>query len=121
MRRVSWLKAVTIVLLALTLATQVFAAQRHQHPALGTPAVQFGVLKFYAPWQGVQWAWWWLGRAPQLFLVAGLTFLVVTGGLLWLCQRAAVPEPVLATWATPSQLRRAKLLRRRGVVVGRLP
>jgi hypothetical protein len=117
-------KALAILVLALTLATQAFAMQRRQHPALGAPVAQWGAVKFYSPHQGVQWLVWWGREAPQLFLLAGVVGAVAAlalGGLwLWGAQ-AQTRTPVLATWATPAHLRRAKLLRKRGVVVGRLP
>jgi hypothetical protein len=114
-----------ILVLALTLATQVFAAMCRQHPALGQPAVTFGALKFYAPWQGAQWVWWWHRSAPHLFLGADVAFGVTTLGLLatwwWLAQQPKARPRAQATMATTAQLWWAGLLRRRGVVVGRRP
>lgn len=118
------LKLGAIVLLALTLATQVFAAVHTQHAALGTPVVTLGVLKFYAPWQGIQWVRWWLRTNPELFLWAGIAFggtvLLMTS--VWIAAalghfRQTPKDDVML--ATAAQLRKAQLLRKEGIVIGR--
>ena len=118
------LKLCAIVALALTLATQVFAAVHQQHNALGMPALTLGVVKFYGPWQGVQWARWWWSSNPALFLWAGIAgggaVLLLTS--VWIAaalghfQQEAKEN---ATLATGAELRKAKLLRKDGVVVGK--
>ena len=118
------LKGSAILLLALTLATQVFAAVHGQHPALGAPALTLGVLQFYGPWQGVQWARWWLRSNPALFLWAGVAFggtvLVITS--VWIAAalgRLTDEQKDDVTFATTAQLRKAGLLRKEGIVVGK--
>ena len=119
------LKASVMVLMALGLATQVFAAVHHQHASLGAPVVVVGGLKFYAPWQGVQWARWWLPTHPWLFLWAGVAFggaLLFMGGV-WIAAALGrfqqTPDKVEGALATGAELRKAKLLRKAGIVVGK--
>ena len=118
------LKLCAIVVLALTLATQVFAAVHQQQAVLGSPALTLGVLKFYAPWHGVQWARWWLASHPALFLWAGIAFggtvLLLTS--VWIAAALGhfqQEKQADATLATGTELRKAKLLRKEGIVVGK--
>ena len=84
------------------------------------PGHAVGHHEFYTPLQGVQWTWAWAGSQPQLFTIAGVTCGLITGGLLVLTHWPASPPPApQATWATTRQLRRAKLFRARGIVVGK--
>lgn len=118
------LKALLILLMASTLATQVFAVQWHTSPSLGAPAFLVGDFQFYMPWQGVQWCAWWCGTSPHLFLWAGVT----AGGMVLLMSGLWVYVAVTAAqrqqrggFATPRQLRKVKVLRNEGIVVGKLP
>lgn len=119
-------KALLIVLLALILATQVFAAVHHQHPSLGVPALTLGTIKFYGPWQGVQWARWWFQRNPELFVWPA----IAGGGALLLLTSVWIAAALGhfgsrkgddVTLATTAELRQAKLLRKDGIVVGKRP
>ena len=118
------LKLCAIVVLALTLATQVFAAVHQHHPSLGRPALTLGGLAFYGPWQGVQWARWWLASNPALFLWAGIAgggaVLLLTS--VWMAAALGhfqQEQKDDASLATGAQLRQARLLRKDGIVVGK--
>lgn len=105
------------------IATQVLAYQAGYAPALGTPVVRLPVFTIlypvYRPWQGYQWAWWWGQRAPQPCLYAALSGLL--GGLVvWGLCRPTPPKADEAHWATRRELRRAELLGKTGVVVGKV-
>jgi hypothetical protein len=119
------LKAGGILVLALLLATQVFAAVHTHHPSLGTPVVRLGVLQFYSPWQGVQWARWWFWSNPALFLWAGIAFgaTLVLLVSVWIAAALGRFQPEQqaeeATLATGAQVRKANLVRKTGIVVGK--
>jgi hypothetical protein len=117
------LKVVGVLLIGVSLATLAFAFQWQDTPALGAPFGYFGAWPLYSPWDGLRWCWWWCGSHPSLFLGAGLTFggtMLLLGGIaIW----GAVITRRQATdgLATPRQLRKAKVLRKEGIIVGRQP
>ena len=118
------LRRVGVGLLSLTLASwiggQVFAFQNGNHPTLGRPPGHVGKYALYAPTAYPAWLWRWGWQRPAAFQISGSVVVgVLVLGLLSVAPRKA-KESTHVQWATPRQLRRAKLLRRRGVVVGRL-
>jgi hypothetical protein len=121
------LKGSMLVLMALTLGTQVFAAVHQAHASLGKPFVRVAVYAFYAPWQGVQWACWWLRAYPALFLWPGVAFGVALVGMVALWIMAAMglgcfahtPKEKEGELASGRALWWAKLLRKDGIVVGK--
>jgi type IV secretion system protein VirD4 len=108
----------TAVLVALFVASTVFAYTMRLDRALGVPLYRQGWVVVYPPWAIVRWAWWWGRLFPQPFLlpaVLGLVgaLLVVRGGM------GSGRTAAQAHWATLGELREAGALARRGVVLGR--
>lgn len=103
----------------LTLATQLYAFQAHYSQGLGPPIAAAGLVKLYAPWQGLGWAWQWLHAAPETFLGAGAVWGALTVGAIVTAAKGPPPAPGGAEWATRRQVRQAGLFRPSGVVLGR--
>lgn len=121
------LLAVGLAALSLQAATQWAAWALAHHPALGPAWFEFLGFRAYHPWRLFEW---WLAHeagAPSVFRRAGL--LAASGGVAG--GIAALALPLLrergrstaygsARWASRREARRAGLLARRGVVLGRL-
>jgi type IV secretion system protein VirD4 len=120
MRKERLIRGLLAFALGSTVATQVLAYQLHYAPVLGTPMLHAGIYNVYLPTQGWQWASWWGWSHPGTFTTAGLVLVGITAGLTLLPARKPPQEPDSATWATPRQIRKAKLLRKDGVVLGKL-
>jgi type IV secretion system protein VirD4 len=119
--------AAAAAFLCMAAATQWAAAMLAYQPALGAPLIDFLGLKLYAPWKLFGW---WLAfdaQAPHVFARAGA--LAALGGVLsgalaigGAARRAGRPHlPTTygsARWADISDVRDARLLSDKGIVLG---
>jgi type IV secretion system protein VirD4 len=119
--------ALLVVVTSLWAATQWAAAMLAYQPALGAPLLDLVLIKLYAPWQ--LFAWWLAfdAQAPDVFARAGAVAalggvaagLVAIGGAARQGHRRSTPATYgSARWADSSDVRKAGLLGRDGVVLG---
>jgi type IV secretion system protein VirD4 len=108
--------------LGLTVATQIFALQARQDPALGFPLSRHGWLILYPPWGIIVWAWQWgslTGWGPwKLATLGGL------GSAALVLSQVRIRPPRKsrqAHWATSRELRQAQCRGKEGsgVVLGK--
>jgi type IV secretion system protein VirD4 len=114
----------SIGLLSLTMASSiggaVFAFQNRYDASLGHSLWHIGRHQLYAPTAYPLWLWRWGGKRPAAFQLSGSVAAgVLALGLLSSAKRKDDESP-RAQWATPAQIRRAKLLRPEGIVLGLL-
>jgi type IV secretion system protein VirD4 len=120
MRKARLIRGLLAFALGSCVATQLFAWQRGYPPVLGEPLVRYGIYNVYLPTQGWQWASWWAWPHPQAFTAAGLVLAAITIGLTVRPPPKRRKEEDSAQWATRRQIRKAKLLRKDGIVLGKL-
>src|SRR5262245_18200232 len=123
--------AVLLCVASLWAATQWAASMLGHQPALGPPLVDLAILKLYAPWQLFTWWHAFHTQAPDVFVPAGAVAALgcALGGVLggafaiggtarW-ARRGSRPTTYgSARWADFCDIKKAGLLRGRGVVLG---
>ena len=124
---VRFLLCVGAPVVSLWSATQWIAIRLGHQPALGAPWLTLHGATLYRPWDLLIW-WYRYGRsAPQLFDRAGLICVAGTGAGLVVaaiteaCLNKGQPQPTTygsARWAAPSEIRRAGLHAKGGVLLG---
>ncbi len=112
------------------IATERLAAELAYQPELGPPWIEIHHFRIYRPWQVLEWNYWYHVYAPRefwraLLRVYGGVFLgviVVISYAVWQARRARIATTHgTARWATWWEIWKAGFLKRRGVVLGRLP
>ena len=120
MRKERLIRGLLAFTLGSTVATQILAYQLHYAPILGAPLFHAGIYNVYLPTQEWVWALWWGWSHPSTFTTAGVVLVAITAGLTLLPTPKRGKEEDGAQWATPRQIRKAKLLRKNGIVLGKL-
>jgi type IV secretion system protein VirD4 len=116
-----------IIVLGVWAATQWVAARLAYQPELGPPWFALLGVPVYRPWQIFPWWYHFEAYAPEVFDAAGtlagstglLGCAAAIGGSLWRARQVGqVTTYGSARWANRSEVRRAGLLDRKGVVLG---
>ncbi len=119
--------ALVLVTVSLTMATQWAAAMLAYQPALGSAWCEIFGLKLYAPWKLFVW---WLAfnsQAPDVFARAGAVAafggfaggaVAVGGAARRASRKATITTYGSARWADDADVRDAKLLSEKGIVLG---
>ena len=126
MRALALLSLLVLSLAGLWVSTEYVAAKLHFPPEIGVPWVVVGPWPVYPPWGWLFWSPIAESRAPTAFRDAsGITTIGAVAGCAAAALAAVRRKPLgpsrshgSSRWATPTEMRRAGLLREAGVVLG---